>query len=139
MTHDDAHSEELIKRREIRFSALHPDPRQGETALALLKTLEVLRDVELLDPHCIALRYNVRDITLETIEGLLLELGFTLESSLLIKLMRSLYYFTEETQRTNLGLAHASTLNTKQIFIERYQQLRHGCRDDYPADLRHYR
>lgn len=139
MARHDAMSDELIRQRELRFSTLHPDPRQGETAYALLQTLELFHHVELVESHCLIVRYSVRDISLEIIEGLLQELGFTLESSLLIKLMRSLYYFTEETQRTNLGISHDSVYITKQVFIERYQHLRHGCRDDYPVDLRHYR
>lgn len=130
---------ELIKERELAFYEHHPNPAQTDAALELLRVMEHILHVEKIGERCLLVRYDVRTLTLEIIEAVLIELGFHLEPSLLRKLKSGLYHYTEETLRSNLGIARDNTLNTKDVFINRYQKLFHGCRDTTPPTLRHYR
>ncbi|MEW5754999.1 MAG: hypothetical protein AB1810_01730 [Pseudomonadota bacterium] len=130
---------ELIKERELAFSDLHPNPAQTDAALELLRVMEHVLHVEKISERCLVVRYDVRNLTLEIIEAVLVELGFHLEPGLLRKLKSSLYHYTEEVLRSNLGITRGTTLDTKDVFINRYQKLFHGCRDTTPPSLRHYR
>ncbi len=129
---------ELCKQREISFVALHPDPDQCSSAIQLLSHIDEIDSCERNGERSLIVNYDLRNITLEVIEMLLRELGFHLESSLLYKLSRALYYYCEEAQRDNLGL-HKSAMDTQKVFMNRYQHLLHGCRDTTPAHLRDYK
>jgi hypothetical protein len=82
-------------------------------------------------------RYDIRQISLQFIEGVLTDLGFHLSSKLSFQLMRALYYYTEEVQRANLGLA-ANCRECVQVFVQSYQRRRHGCQDRRPEHWRNY-
>ena len=134
----DADSEELIKHREILFSELHPDANPAESALFLLADVDGIVNVSAITPLSISISYDIRQITLAMIEAALSEIGFHLDNSLLSKLKRALFYYTEETQLENLGYNHAQSKSTTEIFINRYKQLKHGCRDERPNYYHHY-
>lgn len=127
----------LIKYREIYFSPPHADPDQAQSALLLLSDVAGIEEARKSAQTCLEVSYDLRLITLQIIEDTLIELGFHLDGSLLIRLRRALYYYTEETQRANLGY-HQATHSTLDVFINRYQQLPHGCRDDRPTHWREY-
>ncbi len=133
------HEREIIKRRDIAFCELHPDPDQAETAALVLQDLPGVVDTERVSATQISVRYNVLEITLRQIESLLSEVGFHLGSKLIHRLKRSLHYYTEETQRANNGIDGTDRESTQKIFIERYTRLSHGCRDGRPNIWRHYR
>jgi len=97
-----------------------------------------VHEVRPLNQHLLHVTYNIRYITLKTIEGALSELGFHLDNSLFAKLKRALFYYSEDTQLANLGYDHAESKSTTEIFISRYDQLLHGCRDKRPLFYRHY-
>ena len=82
-------------------------------------------------------RYDITVVTLNILEEVLVELGFHLDNSLMYKLKRALYAYTEETQRANLGLEGESCADRK-VFIQNYLRRRHGCRDDRPEHWRGY-
>jgi hypothetical protein len=86
---------------------------------------------------CLRVSYDLRVLSLQITENALIEVGFHLDNNLFNKLRRSLYYYTEETQCVNMGHVHHSKM-TRDIFIERYQRLPHGCRDDRPSHWRKY-
>lgn len=130
--------DELIKLREVMFCALNPDPRQAHTATLLLQGLDGIVEAEPLGDHLLQVRYDVTVITLRGIEEMLVEVGFHLASNLMSKLKRALYYYTEDTQRANLGLDGQTAARNVKVFVQRYQQLRHGCRDDRPEHWRNY-
>ncbi|MDH5436049.1 MAG: hypothetical protein OEX83_04740 [Gammaproteobacteria bacterium] len=134
----DTNKPDILKVRDIRFSALHPDKEQARTAVLLLNGIQGIETVSLIAPTHIQLTYNVLNITLKFIEETLVELGFHLDNSLLYILKRSLYHYTEETQRANLGCRADQGKCTRDIFINRYQQLKHGCRDERPRYWREY-
>lgn len=132
---DDAQS--LIKHREVRFVALNPDPKQAHTATLLLDEVDGIVQARPISPHILHVTYDITVITLAMIEASLVEVGFHLENTLMSKLKRALYYYTEDTQRANLGLEKPSSDSTH-IFIDRYQRARHGCRDQRPHHWRKY-
>jgi len=134
----DIETQELIKQREIGFSDLHPDPDQAQSALLLLSDVEGIENVVVFSKHAIGVEYDIRNITLRIIEDALIEMGFHIDNSLLAKLRRALYYYTEETQLENLGYDHPDSKSTTEIFINRYAQLKHGCRDERPVYYHHY-
>ena len=129
----------LHKQREISFFEFHPDPHQSDSAVQLLSNITEIDSCESSGPRSLIVCYSLNNITLEVIELLLVELGFHLETGLLYKLSRALYYYTEEVQRDNLGINNNSAVDTKMIFMNRYQHVLHGCRDSRPSYLRHYK
>ncbi len=127
----------LLKQREIRFCRLHPDTAQAHSASLVLSDLEGIHHVQPMETYQLIVSYDVSVITLNLIEEVLVELGFHLDNSLMNKLKRALYDYTEETQRANLGLDEARSPD-KQMFINRYLRRRHGCRDERPEHWRNY-
>jgi hypothetical protein len=129
---------EIIKQREIYFCPLHPDPDQAESAVPLLGDVGGVKQTRKASQHCVEVAYDLHIITLRILEEALIELGFHLDNSLLIKLKRALFHYSEETQRVNLGY-HQDINSTRNIFVNRYRQLPHGCRDGRPSHWREYR
>jgi len=129
--------EELIKRRELRFCHLHPDPNQARSALLLLSDAEGVVDISLANELCLYITYDVRHLTLDAIENVLIRLGYHMDSRLLYRMKRALYSYSEETQRANLGMLD-NTDNTTQVFVKRYTSNYHGCRDKRPEHWRKY-
>lgn len=129
-------SEDIIKRREIRFCPLHPDPNQAGSALLLLSDAEGIVDVTYINETSLHVVYDVRVITLQSLEDVLERLGYHLDNRLLNRLKRALYAYSEETQRANLGCR--DTDNTTMVFVKRYASNYHGCRDTRPQHWRRY-
>ena len=63
---------------------------------------------------------------------------YHLDNSLLCKLKRALFYYTEETQRENLAITQEGDLIQRDVFVNRYQRATHGCRDPQPEYWREY-
>jgi len=127
---------ELTKHREIGFCSLHADPDQAKSAMLFFSDVDGIAHLELIETHKLRISYDIRVITLQVLENALTELGFHLDNSLFFKLKRALYYYTEEVQQENLGCSKGQC--TRNIFINRYDRLRHGCRDDRPNHWRKY-
>ncbi|MCW8825701.1 MAG: hypothetical protein OQK78_04680 [Gammaproteobacteria bacterium] len=123
--------------REICFCPLHPDLAQAHSAGLLLSGIDGVDSLRLISEHMLHIHYDVRIISLQMIEEGLVELGYHLDNSLLLRLKRSLFYYTEEIERDNLGV-NASSGVTPQLFIQRYQKIQHGCRDQRPQYWRNY-
>lgn len=134
----ESNASSLIKHREIVFSKLHPDPNQARSAVLAITDLEGVSHAHLVSPTFMRITYDVLQITLEQIEGLLAEMGFHLDNRLLYRMKRALYYYTEETQRANNGISNSGSNNTQKVFAKRYQTLKHGCRDQRPTHWRKY-
>ena len=129
--------EDVIKRRELQFCHLHPDPNQARSALLLLSDAIGVLDISLIDDLGVYITYDIRLLTLDSIEKVLVRLGFHLDNRLLIRMKRALYSYSEETQRANLGVSD-NTDNTTQVFVKRYSTNYHGCRDKRPEHWRKY-
>lgn len=130
--------DDRVKRREIQFSEPHPDPRQADTAAALLEGLEGVLLAEVQNPLTLWVHYHVEYTCLAHIEDLLSGHGLHLDNNLLGKLKRALAYYTEETQRDNLGCPRGESNCTTKVFISSYRRREHGCRDERPKHWRRY-
>lgn len=133
-----ADTEELYKHRVIQFCRFHPDPDQVGSAALWLQGVAGVQSVQPLSPHALAVIYDLRKITLQGIECALGELGYHLDNSLLCKLKRALFRYTEETQRENLAITQESEIIQREVFVNRYQHVAHGCRDPQPEHWRGY-
>ncbi|WP_455220525.1 hypothetical protein [Kaarinaea lacus] len=129
---------ELIKHREILFMSPQLEKDPAASAIALLNDIEGIIATSRLHAFGIHVTYHLAKITLNDIEDALQEIGFHLDNSVLSKLKRALFYYAEDTQLANLGYDHPESKSTLEIFINRYNQLQHGCRDERPVHYRHY-
>lgn len=130
--------EELIKQRDIHFMSPQAEKNPAASANALLSQVDGIMATKLIHEHCISVTYHLVKVTLNDIDDVLQEVGFHLDNSILSKLKRALFYYAEETQLANLGYDHAESKSTLEIFINRHNQLPHGCRDERPDHLRRY-
>ncbi|GMQ83841.1 MAG: hypothetical protein BMS9Abin08_0668 [Gammaproteobacteria bacterium] len=136
---DQAHPDP-VKYREIGFCNPHPDPQQALSAVLVLADIEGIIRVTIPDHsrNTIHVSYDLNQISLYIIEDLLSELGFHLDNSLLAKLKRALYYYTEENELLTLGPPTGQDQSTREIFMRCYQGHSHGCRDERPQHWRKY-
>ena len=129
---------DLVKHRDIHFVELHPDPNQAETAAQLLSEIEGIIGTEERSPTHIRVSYQITHVSLEQIEIGLAGMGLHLDNRLLYRVMRALYYYTEETERANLGHTRSDTKSTREIFAHHYQRQDHSLRDHRPEHWRKY-
>lgn len=129
---------ERIKRREIVFSTLHPNPSQAETAAGFLAEVDGVISLEPASPTVLRISYDVLAVTLKEIEEALREIGLHLDCKLIYRVKRALHYYTEETLRANCGCPEGSSNCTKKVFATRYRRIEHGCRDQRPEHWRRY-
>ena len=125
------------KIREIQFTQPHEDSNQAQTAMLLLTGICGISHCTLLNANRLLIHYDIKEITLEIIETALREIGFHLDNNLLQKLKRALHYYTEETQRLNLGITRGTKDFTGAI-TEQYDRRKHGCRDTRAEHWREY-
>ena len=128
----------FTKQRDVIFHPLHEDENQALTASQMLTDIEGIFLADAISQTHLIIRYDLRLFTLADIEELLATVGFHLDNNLLIKLKRALYRYTEETERANMGCPQGQSNCTREVFINRYQLLPHGCRDKRPDHWRNY-
>ncbi len=131
---------DAVKHREIGFRDPHPDPQQAQSAAQVLGCVEGVVSVSVPDPteNIIRVSYDLTRIELRALESLLAELGFHLSDSLLCKLKRALYYFTEQNELDSLGVTRDQDHSTRDVFVRCYRCRTHGCRDERPEYWRKY-
>ena len=127
---------EKLKRRSIRLDEHDNDPAVTESAAALLRDVRGVLGVYIKAPGHLVVSYNVRRITLQTIEALLVEFDYRLRTTLFCDLMRGLCYYIEDIECTESK--HDQADCTREAFIKRYLERPHGCRDHRPEYLRRY-
>ncbi|WJW75943.1 hypothetical protein QVG61_02295 [Thiohalobacter sp. IOR34] len=135
---DEQASVDTIKHREICFRGPHEHPDQARLAMQVLDDVDGILQVSARGPELLAVSYDVSRVSLQLIEALLAELGFHLDNHLLNKLRRALYYYSEEVQQAQLNCQRGRGNCTQAVFINRYRQLPHGCRDQRPEYWRRY-
>ena len=128
---------DVIRHREILFRAPHPDPRQAHSATLILTDVEGVVKVEPQGDLHLYVSYDITFISLQVIEEVLIEFGYHLDNNLLNKLKRALYHYSEEVTQSQLG-CRAKSGCTQAVFIHKYRQRPHGCRDERPEHWRHY-
>lgn len=129
---------ESRKKREICFCKLHPDTEQAYTALQLFSGMDEIDSVRRINERCIEVEYRLRKVRIKMLEEFLAHAGFHLDNSLLMRMKRALWHYTEQVEFDNLQLPSHTFLDTTEVFINRYRHLRHGCRDDRPEHWRKY-
>lgn len=127
---------EKLKQRSIWLTEPGQDPDYAESAAELLRNVRGILRVKVTKSDRLLVSYNVRKITLQVIEALLIEFGYTLRTSLFCRLMRGLCYYVEDIECTNCK--HDQADCTREAFITRYLRRPHGCRDHRPDYLRRY-
>lgn len=127
-----------IKTRDIFFDKSHADKQQARTAAERLAGVEGILNARALSDNHLRLTYHLLEINLEQIEEALIEAGFFLKNNLINKIRDALFFYTEETERANQGCNRGDSNCTRKIFIARYNQINHGCRDTRPDHWRRY-
>ena len=128
--------DEKLKHRSIWLTRPNQDPDYAASAAELLRNVRGVLQVKVVKPDQLLVSYNVREITLQIIEAILTEFGYTLRTSLFCRLMRGLCYYIEDIECTNSK--HDQADCTRDAFITRYLRRPHGCRDQRPEYLRRY-
>jgi hypothetical protein len=129
---------DLVKLRDIHFAELHPDPNQAGTAANLLADIDGIIQATPLSPTHLQIRYELMQVSLEQIETGLTAMELHIDNRLLYRLKRALYYYTEDTERANLGCTRTDSKCTRMIFADRYQRMNHQLRDSRPEHWRKY-
>jgi hypothetical protein len=127
---------EKLKQRSIWLTEPSQDPDYAESAAELLRNVRGVLRVKVTKSDRLLVSYNVREITLQVVEALLIEFGYKLHTSLVCRLMRGLCYYVEDIECTNCK--HDQADCTRDAFITRYLRRPHGCRDHRPDYLRRY-
>ncbi len=128
----------FTKHREIAFRDLHPDRDQAQMATLFLQDVEGVIRAEPVSPLLLRVSYDLLQVTLEQIEEALREIGLHIDDGLLFRVRRALHYYSEETQRANLGCSRGESNCTQKVFVVRYRALDHSCRDHRPEHWRRY-
>lgn len=124
----------LIRHRKLYFRGPHEETSQAQTATLILSDIEGIEKVQPEGNDILHISYDLQLISLRIIEELLNEIGLHLDNTILCKIKRALYHYSEDAQRENLGCDDT----TQRVFIKRYQKLPHGCRDARPDCWRRY-
>jgi len=130
--------EEHFKQHEIHLRPASDGKDVAADAMALLTGAEGISDVYAIDNRSLCVSYDLRQISLLIIEEALQEIGIELDNSLLQKMRRAIFYYMEETQLVNMGTSHDQSKSKLEVFVNRYHQRDHGCRDDRPDYYHHY-
>ena len=128
----------IRKERTIIFAELPPG--QLPEAAAFLGSLEGLALAAGSEPCSLDVAYDLRDYSLEELESALQYRGFCLDTSLLYKLKRALYYYAEETERRNLTMPERPLKQaSNEAYIRAWERRQHGDHDTTPEIWREYR
>ena len=128
----------IRKSRTIVFDKLPPG--QVPEACDFLTTVDRLEVAPALEKLAVGVAYDLHDHSLEENETALQERGFHLDSTLLSKLMRALYYYVEETQLHNLDAPDRLLKKSQhQAYTQAWERHPHGDHDDTPPEWREYK
>ena len=128
----------IRKERTIVFAELPPG--QLPEAAGFLGSLERLELAPGSEPRSLDVAYDLRDHSLEELESALQDRGFHLDTSLLYKLKRALYYYAEETEIHNLDAPRRLLKKSQnEAYTHAWERHRHGDHDDTPPEWREYK
>jgi hypothetical protein len=134
----DTPEEDFVKQREIVFRDLRPERNQAQTAAEFLVDIEGIIRADAESALLVRVSYDVLQVTLQQIEDALKEIGLHIDNSLMLRIKRALHYYSEDTQRANIGCSRGESNCTRKVFALRYQTLDHSCRDHRPEHWRRY-
>jgi len=122
---------DIIKNRVIRFKLSTPD--QAVKAEQLLADVPGVVYTEPTDQHCLLIRYNVEELTLQMIESALREVGFDLNDDIISNFKRAVFSYCEDALRASIGVDHHTHDNQPSI------SLRHpSLKDPRPHNWRKF-
>jgi len=125
------------KHREIRLNKLKEwQVPEAQALLASLPDIEVAPGTL---PYGISVWYEITDHCMESLEKLLEDRGFHLDCTLYSKIIRALVYFTEETQRRNMGQPERLIKKSHDVYSKAWEHHPHGDHDETPPELREYK
>lgn len=128
----------IRKERTLYFSEIPPG--QVEEAARFLAGLTGLSVAPHPEQLSIDVSYDLHDHSLEELENILIDKGFHLGCALLVKLMRALYYYVEETELHNLEAPERLLKKSQnQAYIQAWERHPHGDHDDTPLEWREYK
>lgn len=131
-------SPELDKQRDITFGGDATD--QIERAYQLLSGLPELKVAYSDNPNVLRVSYNLHRYTLEGLESILVDQGFSLDHSMLHNIERNVIYYSEDTLCHNMDIPIQPTkMSEREVFVKAYEQEPHGDHDDTPPELRDYK
>ncbi len=128
----------LPKVREIVFHPLQDASAPAQQALLDLGDLPGIHRLDVLGPSRLLVGYHLPLLTYRHLESLLRDKGYHLDNSLMCKLRRALWIYSEDTELANLGCPDGQCKTTRDVFIHAWRQRPHGCRDPRPKHWRHY-
>lgn len=121
---------EKIKKRTIRINGAKDEPEVLISARNLLRDVKGIHSVHSRSPDRLIVSYNVRQITLQIIEALLREFGYTLKAGFYCRFLRLVCYYIEDIECSHP--VHDQAECTRDAFITHYLSKPHGCRDQRP-------
>lgn len=128
----------LDKQRDIAFGDDATD--QIERAYQLLCGLPELKVAYSDSPNALRVSYNLHRYTLEALESILVDQGFSLNHSMLHNIERNVIYYSEDTLCHNMDIPIQPTkMSEREVFVKAYEQEPHGDHDDTPPELRDYK
>ncbi|MBN9421133.1 MAG: hypothetical protein BGO63_10900 [Candidatus Accumulibacter sp. 66-26] len=128
----------IRKERNIQFSKFPPG--QVPEASDYLARIERVEAEALVEKRAVGVAYDLREHSLQELEGTLEDKGYHLDNTLMSKMMRALIYYVEETQLHNLE-APLKPLKRSQseAYTHAWERHPHGDHDDTPPEWREYR
>ncbi|HMV07015.1 MAG TPA: hypothetical protein PKA30_15900 [Accumulibacter sp.] len=128
----------IRKQRAILFTRFPPG--QVPEARDFLSTIDRLAVDAPSQDRVVGVAYDLRDHTLEEIEGALEDQGYHLDNTLMSKMMRALIYYVEETQLHNLDTPHRPLKRSQsEAYTHAWERHPHGDHDDTPPEWREYK
>jgi hypothetical protein len=121
---------EKLRRRTIRIGGAKDEPGVLASAESLLGDVKGIHSVNSRSPDRLIVSYNVRQITLQTIEALLREFGYTLKTGFYCRFLCIVCYYIEDIECSHP--IHDQAECTRDAFITHYLNKPHGCRDQRP-------
>jgi hypothetical protein len=128
----------IRKDRTILFSKFPPG--QVPEASDYLGKLDNV-NVETRDERkALGVAYDLREHSLQELEGSLEDKGYHLDNTLMSKMMRALIYYVEETQIHNLDAPDKPMKRSQtEAYTHAWERHPHGDHDDTPPEWREYK
>jgi len=134
----DENTRTISKVREIVFYPLQDASAPAQQALMDLGDLPGIHRLDVLTPTRLLVGYHLPLLSFRQLEALLRDLGYHLDNSLMTKLKRALWTYSEDTELANLGCPDGQCKTTRDVFIHAWRKRPHGCRDPRPVHWRNY-
>ncbi|MDA0189752.1 MAG: hypothetical protein OSW77_05375 [Proteobacteria bacterium] len=128
----------IRKERNIQFSKFPPG--QVPEASDYLAQVERVEAEPIVEKRAVGVAYDLREHSLQELEGVLEDRGYHLDNTLMSKLRRALIYYVEETQLHNLGAPEKPLKHSQSAaYTQAWERHPHGDHDDTPPEWREYR